>query len=787
MFRRLSSLKYKLLLILIPGATLGLILALSLAVYHSEQQFQQKLEDEKTSLGHYSDLIVDPLWNFDLQRVENILDTMMLNPDLVRIEILDEGNHSVLIKDTEENQANLIALEFPLIYRNAHISQQAGTLKVTMGDSSLQQDKRQYLIASLLTLFLVTLTLSLGIWLAFSHLLDRPISALLSAIRHSHKEESFKKVTHQSSDELGVISDAFNAMQERLEQNHLRLNHSREHLKNLYHSTPSLLFSFDKQGVIQDASDYFLQQLGFEKSALIGHHLSNLLCNPEDKHQLDDAITHLWQALKLANYPLQITDGFGKQLEVLIDATLSAESAFPGALAVMTDVTGLNQAQRKLEKQAHTDHLSGISNRFHFQTLLSQIIDDRRANSTPFAVLFIDLDHFKSVNDTFGHHIGDQLICEVTERISNSIRPEDLVARLGGDEFGVILKHLDEPVISEKIARRILSNLKSSFALADSNIYISASIGIAQFPEDGKTPEKLLQCADLSMYRAKEEGRSCFAFYSNEQNLQILKRLKIEKILRCAIKDNLLNIHYQPITCLKAGKLTGLEALLRLKDPETDELISPADFIPIAEETGLIVPIGEWCLRQSCQQLALFQQQFDPTLYLSVNVSTRQFQSQTFIRSIQKAAEDAGILPQQILLEITESLLLLDNENNLNIFNALKDAGFQIAIDDFGTGYSALSYLMKFPLNVLKIDRSFISHLADEGGNTDLVNAIVQMAHSMRLRVIAEGVETAEQLLHLKGISDDICVQGFYYSRPLPAEQLCEHYAGLSEKARQLL
>lgn len=786
MQKKLLSLKFKLLLILLPGSMLALALALGLAIYQSEQQFQQKSEEVKQSIGNYADLMVESLWNFDTPRVENIVDTMMLQPNVLQVEVFDESLNPVVVKSRDTNQGNLTTLEFPLIYKNAHISQEAGTLKVIIGDSSLRQEKQQYIQTSLVALLLIFLILSLGVWATFTHLFDKPINALLSAIKLSHAESSFIRVSHSSKDELGEISDAFNAMQGQLDNNHQKLQNSRAHLNNLYHSTPAMLFSFNQNGEIQDVSAYFLRRLGYNKSTLIGSNLIELLKHQEKEEALRNAIAQLWNKGTLSEFPLDIVNETGDSIEMLMDATLSAQSSFPGALAVVTDVTGLNQARRKLEQQANTDYLSGISNRFYFLNSLTQLINDRRSDGAPFALLFIDLDHFKSVNDTFGHHIGDQLIRMVTERITHSIRPDDSLSRLGGDEFGVILKHLDSPEMAEMIAKRILSNLQNSYSLSDSSIYISASIGIALFPKDGDSPEKLLQCADLSMYRAKEDGRCCYAFYSDEHNQLVQKRLKIETLLRSSIVYNLLEIHYQPIVCLESKKMVGIEALLRLRDQNTEELISPADFIPIAEETGLIVQIGAWCLEQSCHYLAELQKEHDESLYLSVNVSTRQFQSQDFISSIKKASQNAGITPSSLLLEITESLLLLDNENNLKIFNTLKEEGFQIAIDDFGTGYSALSYLMKFPLNVLKIDRSFINYLINEQGDNNLVNAIIHMARSMNLRVIAEGVETNEQLSQLKAISGDVCIQGFLFSRPITPERLLAEFDLYSKKARDL-
>ncbi|WP_421865724.1 putative bifunctional diguanylate cyclase/phosphodiesterase [Motiliproteus sp.] len=513
-------------------------------------------------------------------------------------------------------------------------------------------------------------------------------------------------------DELGVIGTAFNEMQSSLESHHNRTIQAKERLQLLYHATPSLLFSFNREGVIQDTSEYFLQQLGFQRAEVVGSNLSRLLDSEHQPQVIDQLLIRLWETQSIAEQPLSIINGQGQRVEVLMDATLSAQESFPGALAVMTDVTSLNQARRKLEHQANTDHLSGIANRYHFQSYLEQLTYDRRQSQKPFALLFIDLDHFKVINDTYGHQVGDQLLCRVTERIQATLRTEDLIARLGGDEFAVIIKELDPSFSAEHVAERIIKHLEEPFPLAESNAFISASIGIAVYPKDCRSPTELLQYADLAMYRAKNEGRSRFSAYSSEHSRLIQQRLKIEALLRRAIDDELLEIHYQPIVSLAQGKTVGIEALLRLRDDQ-GRLISPADFIPVAEETGRIIEIGEWCLQQSCRQLAVWHRDFDPELYLSVNVSTRQFQAHSFYASLEDAIGCAGIQPKHLMIEITESLLLHDNQNNLDRFEQLKSLGCQIAIDDFGTGYSALSYLMKFPLSVLKIDRSFISPADD--------------------------------------------------------------------------
>lgn len=781
LLKRLNSLKLKLLAILAPGATLALIVAFTYTTFKAEEQFSADLEAKKSNLKNYADIIAEPLWNFNSKRVAKIASTMMLDPDLLQVEILDEGNNQILNKRSEyQAKSTSIQLEFPIIYTNVHITQQAGTLKILLGDTSLNAEKERFLSTAIVSLLLIYLAILVSIWLIFTHLLDSPIKKLMNAIQSYHGTRQFIRVKHTSDDELGQITEAFNDMQLRLELHHSQLQQSKEHLQNLYHSTPSLLFSFDKSGRIRDASNYFLQQMGYQRNEVIGTNLCNLLSEPENITTFQNVLERLWTELQLTEQPLEIINGTGERMEVLMDATLSANEAYPGALAVITDVTSLNLAKEKLEHQANTDFLSGIANRHHFQHYLEQLIVDRQESKMPFALMFIDLDHFKSVNDIFGHNTGDKLICQATERIQKILRPSDKIARLGGDEFAIIIHDISNNSEAAHIAERVIATTQQSFYLQESDIYISASVGIALYPSDNEQPTGLLQSADLAMYRAKDEGRSCYAFYTPQHNEIIQERLRIENLLRHAIKNDALEVHYQPIINLRSNKITGMEALLRLRDG--DQLIPPDRFISIAEETGLIISIGEWCLRESCKQLAKWHQHLDPNLYISINVSTRQFQSKAFMEVIETTLRDNQLDADKLLIEITESLLLHDNQHNLEVFQQLNRQGCRIAIDDFGTGYSALSYLMKFPIDVLKIDRSFIGQSTVDGKENSLIKAIIQMSQGMNLKVIAEGVETSAQSELLQSFSNDICAQGYLFSRPVNDTEFAKIFMQLSAK-----
>jgi len=782
LLKRLNSLKLKLLIILASGATLALILAFTYTIAKAEEQFISDLEAKKNNLKNYADIIAGPLWNFDAEQVDKITNTMMLDPDLLQVEVLDEGDNILLHKQSDYlGDSSSIKLAFPIVYSNAHITQQAGFLKIQLGETSLNAEKDRFLNTAIISLLLIYLAMLISVWLIFTYLLDSPIKKLMNAITNYHGAQQFRRIEHTSTDELGQITEAFNEMQERLESHNSQLQQSKEHLQNLYHSTPSLLFSFDQLGRIRNASNYFLEQMGYQRSEVIGFNLCDLLFEPEHKATILDTLQQLWSELQLTEKPLKIINGAGEKMEVLMDATLSANDAYPGALAVITDVTNLNQARKTLEHQANTDFLSGIANRYHFQTYLEQLISERQNSKIPFALMLIDLDHFKSVNDTFGHNTGDELICQATQRIQSILRPDDKIARLGGDEFAVIIHDIGADYEAEHIAERIIATTQQSFYLQQSDIYISASVGIALYPSDNEQPTGLLQSADLAMYRAKDDGRSCYAFYTPQHNEIIQQRMRIENLLRHAIKNDALELHYQPIINLNNKKVVGMEALLRLRDG--DELIPPDQFIPIAEESGLIISIGEWCMRQSCRQLAEWHKQLDPELYVSINVSTRQFQSKTFMAVISQILKDYQLTADKILIEITESLLLHDNQHNMNVFKRLNHLGFRIAIDDFGTGYSALSYLMKFPINILKIDRSFIRQITDDGQENSLIKAIIQMSQSMNLKVIAEGVETHGQLALLQNLSNDICVQGYLFAKPACASQFTLNFTHISNSS----
>jgi diguanylate cyclase (GGDEF)-like protein len=441
-------------------------------------------------------------------------------------------------------------------------------------------------------------------------------------------------------------------------------------------------------------------------------------------------------------------------------------------VTMSTSVSGAiqrNTTEEFIRYQANHDQLTGLPNRSLFSDRLELSLTHAERNQIHAAVMFLDLDRFKSINDTLGHSIGDQLLQGVAKRLKAVLRQEDTFARWGGDEFIVLLPHLNEPREAGQTADRLLGAFEQPFFIDSHELYISPSIGIAAFPGDGEDGETLVKHADTALYQAKQAGRNNFQFFDLAQASSTPKILNLEKRLRQALEAEQFILYYQPQVDLKTGQVTGVEALLRWQDPGMG-LVSPQIFMPVVEESGLIIPIGEWVLRAACLQNKAWQDQGIPPITVAVNLSARQLRQPNLTAVIAKTLQESGLDPRHLELEITETTAVQDVEFTKTVLQDIQHMGVRISMDDFGTGYSSLSYLQQLPLDSLKIDRSFITDLATNPKDSQIVTAIVSMAHGLRLNVIAEGVETLQQLQFLQSLN---CQegQGYFFNRPLsPAD-----------------
>jgi diguanylate cyclase (GGDEF)-like protein len=494
-----------------------------------------------------------------------------------------------------------------------------------------------------------------------------------------------------------------------------------------------------------------------------------------------DGIRRWSVARELYGFPLAIVVGLSAD-EQLAPARLEARRYLALASMVSVVVTLImallgrmswQLAQGRLRESylAYHDGLTGLPNRSMFSKLLSQNLSEAHRYQRQLAVAFLDLDGFKQINDTLGHEAGDELLKEVAVRLRGCVRESDAVARLGGDEFVVVLPELKDVHHAADVARKILTAIAKPFTLIGQEFRVTASIGISTYPADGLDEQALTKHADVAMYHAKEEGKNNFQFYSEKLNTHSLERLTLESSLRHALERGEFRLHYQAKRDIASGHVTGMEALLRWEHPDLGTVV-PMRFLPIAEETGLIVPIGKWVLKTACAQNVAWQQEGLPALTMAVNLSVHQFRDEGLVRDIQAILASTGMDPALLELEISEKLLTHDIERTLQILTALKAQSVRIAIDDFGTGYASLATLQRFPLDTIKIDRSFIRDLAMTPtlGDTGLADAIIAMGKSLSLTVVAQGVETRAQAEFLRTHACDE-LQGFYFKKPLPADQ----------------
>ncbi len=437
-------------------------------------------------------------------------------------------------------------------------------------------------------------------------------------------------------------------------------------------------------------------------------------------------------------------------------------------VSVMREVTERKHVEEQLRRNAFHDSLTGLPNRLLFMERLRQTVDRAKQDSSyHFAVLFLDLDRFKVINDSLGHMIGDQLLITIARRLEACLHAGDTVARLGGDEFTILLENIRQDSDATKVAERVQQALSKPFTLGGHEVFTSASIGITLSSTHFDRPEDLLRGADIAMYRAKAQGKACHEVFDTDMHTHVVTLMQLENDLRRAVERQEFELYYQPIVALASGRIVGFEALLRWHHPEQG-IVSPATFVPIAEETGLIIPLGQWVLREACRQLKQWQTEFphEPPLTVSVNLSSRQFSQPSLIGQIQQILRDTGVDAHCLKLEITESAIMENTESAMDMLLQLKAMGIQLSVDDFGTGYSSLGYLYRFPMDLLKIDQSFVSRVDVDGEKLELVRTIITLAWNLGMDVIAEGVETPKQLAQLKALKCEYA-QGYLFSKPL--------------------
>lgn len=549
------------------------------------------------------------------------------------------------------------------------------------------------------------------------------------------------------------------------------LDASERRYESLFEQNPDAVFVMDLDGRFTSVNHAAMDMVGSTEARILGSH-SGTFAVPESKETVLENFEKAASG-EPQNFEAAITVRDGRHVDLnLTYMPMIVEDEIKGVFGIGKDITDRKELERELERRATSDPLTGLPNRALFTDLLERGLARAHRRNEPLAVLFLDLDNFKYVNDSLGHEVGDKLLVEVADNIRKSLRETDTAARIGGDEFAVLLEDVEDEAGAARVAQRISDSLQAPSCLQGHEVRTTFSIGVALGVSNKENPGELLRNADTAMYQAKNNGKNRHQIFQPRFKDEARGRLELEGALRYAIEEDQLTVYYQPKVWIEDGTIYGAEALVRWERPGHG-LISPGDFIPLAEKTGLIVPLGRQVLEKACSQLQEWQERYPDrsSLTVSVNVSPKQFSDGALVGDVARVLRETGVRPHTLTLEITESSVMEDAESNRDTLRSLKDLGVCVSIDDFGKGYSSLTYLKDLPVDILKIDRAFIDGLDSDTGNMAITSAIITLARALGLKVVAEGVETIEQLANLQELGGDLA-QGFYFSKPLPAQEM---------------
>ncbi|HLT14444.1 MAG TPA: EAL domain-containing protein [Marinobacter sp.] len=793
-FRNTSPLSFRLLAWILVFSSALTLLASGVQIYSDYRKDLGDIEERMAVIeSGYASSLGRSLWALDQKLLQSQMEGILSLPDISHLRLRIEPDSELVMGEIPRN-TDTLTHSFQLVYEEGELFE-LGELTITANLHRIYSDLRTKVGVTLATQFLTIFIVSILILWIFRHLVTRHLAAMAQYTRDlslKNLSRPLRLDRHETPankrDELGMVTDAINQMRERLNDDvDRRERDAADILKfsKAIDQSPSSVLICDRLWRIEYANRKFSQLTGHDPAEIKGKHPSSLIEQSMDSHEAK----HLWQSVRLQVQRVGVWQGevnsarrngerYWEQLVVTPIKDNSGETT--GYLILGEDISIRKRYEQQLLRQANYDILTGLPNRMLALDRLKLALAQARRDDSQVGVMFLDLDNFKHINDTLGHDAGDTLLIEAARRVSSCLRGTSTVARLGGDEFLVILPGLTGSDAACQVAERILQTFSTPFMLNAQEVFVTTSIGIATFPNDADNSGTLLQHADAAMYEAKHKGKSAFARFTPQMTEVSHERLHMESHMRKALELNEFQLCFQPIVDTTTGRLVAAEALLRWHNPALG-LVMPDRFIPLAEETGMIIPIGEWVIQEACKAARCWQALAGYDIGIAVNVSPRQFRDPGFTDVVMRALNASNLKPELLELEITERLILDNTIETADILRHLDRAGIRLSVDDFGTGYSALSYLKSYPFDTLKIDKSFIQDVLSEAEDASLVRAIINMAHSLGLRVIAEGVEEEAQTHFLRMENCDFS-QGYFYSRPLP-EQDFIHWLETNDRA----
>ena len=740
-----------------------------------EALFKQAAEVHQPSLSR-------SLWATDRDAIQLELEGMVREPNIVHAAVLENGR--LYAQAGSRSATNLIERQYSLRYEYRGEVREIGTLTVVATLDNIKNALRREAVGVLASNALRIFLVAIFIFVLFHRLITRHLAHVAKQLGDTDPSSQFlplklARKPGAKPDELDALVGAANDMQKKAYGALNALRDSEERVRLLLDSTSEAIFGVDTRGICTFANPACVRMLRYRsEDDLVGKRIHELIHHtyPDGRHYPFEECavrnaTLCGQALHSKDEIHWRADGTSFPVEYWSNP-MYRNGELMGAVVAFIDISEQKRAEAELHHLAYYDTLTSLPNRILFNDRLQQALTDAKRHQRFVALMLLDLDRFKVVNDTMGHETGDNLLREIGSRLQQGVREGDTVSRLGGDEFALIFADIGEIQHVARLAQNVLAQFASPAMVDGHEIFSQASIGIALYPTDTGDAESLLRFADSAMYHAKESGRNNFQFYSNDMTAAVQARLLMETDLRHALEKQEFVLNFQPQLDTRGRRLTGAEALLRWRD-RAGNPIPPARFIPLAEDTGLIVPIGKWVLEAACAQLRQWHDAGWRDMKISVNVASRQFRDPQFPSLVRRAIANAGIPPQGLELEITESILLEHSEDTLRMLDELKNIGIALSIDDFGTGYSSLGYLKRFPIDRLKIDQSFVRDIATDSEDLAIVRAIIAMSRALHLDVIAEGVETDEQLALLQREGCHDC-QGYYFARPMAAADFAQ-------------